>query len=129
MAEECVAFTTTASPVTDLASFLGGFVAAEGCFTRGAPQSNFRFSIGLGAVDAGMCTGFLAFLDCGSTYWYRRRKQHYDDEAVFTVQRTRDLVEIVVPFMDAHLPPSYKREQYLKWRADLLEYWHHRRRR
>jgi hypothetical protein len=47
----------------------------------------------------------------------------------FTVQATRDLVEVVVPFMDAHLPPSYKREQYLEWRARLLDYWEHRFRR
>lgn len=25
--------------------------------------------------------------------------------------------------MDAHLPASYKRDQYLVWRAALLDYW------
>jgi hypothetical protein len=34
-----------------------------------------------------------------------------------------------VPFMDAHLPPSYKREQYLAWRGRLLDYWEHRAKR
>jgi hypothetical protein len=42
-----------------------------------------------------------------------------------------DHVEVIVPFMDQHLPPSHKREQYLAWRAQLLDYWdnHARRRR
>jgi hypothetical protein len=54
-----------------------------------------------------------------------RRKSHYDDEVQFTIQATRDLVEVVVPFMDVHLPPSHKRQQYLEWRAALLQYWEH----
>jgi hypothetical protein len=41
----------------------------------------------------------------------------------------RDLVGIVAPFMDAHLPASYKRSQYLAWRAELLDAWEHRSRR
>jgi hypothetical protein len=41
----------------------------------------------------------------------------------------KDLGEVVVPFMDEHLPPSHKREQYLVWRAQSLDYWEHRARR
>jgi hypothetical protein len=58
-----------------------------------------------------------------------RRKPHYDDEVQFFVASTRELVEVVVPFMDVHLPESYKREQYLEWRARLLDYWQYRYRR
>jgi len=32
---------------------------------------------------------------------------------------------VTIPFMDAHLPASNKREQYLVWRDRLLEYWEH----
>jgi len=39
------------------------------------------------------------------------------------VSALADLVEVVVPFMDEHLPPSHKREQYLVWREELLAYW------
>src|SRR5262245_9938993 len=56
--------------------------------------------------------------------WSRCRRgllqHHYDDEVQFTVQATRELVEVVVPFMDAHLPESYKREQYLEWRGAAI---------
>jgi hypothetical protein len=69
------------------------------------------------------------FFGCGRTMWRRRRRAHYDDEVTFVVRRLRDLVEVVVPFMDEHLPPSYKRQQYLVWRALLLEYWDHGARR
>lgn len=52
-----------------------------------------------------------------------RRKAHYDDEVIFSVQSMRDHLAATIPFMDAHLPESYKRQQYLAWRAELLEYW------
>lgn len=39
------------------------------------------------------------------------------------MQGLPDLVGVVVPFMDVHLPASYKRDQYLAWRAAVLDYW------
>ena len=41
---------------------------------------------------------------------------------VFAVRAFRELVDVVVPFLDEHLPPSYKRTQYETWRAQLLAY-------
>ena len=108
-----------------LADFVGGFVAAEGCFT-GTGDRRFRFSLGLGAIDSGMCELVHDFLGVGSIVHSPRRKPHYDDEVQFVVQATRDLAEVVVPFMDVHLLPSYKREQYLEWRGRLLDFWEHR---
>ncbi len=58
-----------------------------------------------------------------------RRKPHYDDESTFVIQSPRQLIDVVVPFMDEHLPPSYKRRQYLQWRARLLDYWEHKAKR
>lgn len=58
-----------------------------------------------------------------------RRKKHYDDEVNYAVQSLRELVEMVVPFMDEHLPASYKRMQYLAWKERLLDYWEHRAKR
>jgi hypothetical protein len=70
-----------------------------------------------------------AVLGVGHIYAYPRRRLHYDDETIFAVRKMKDLVEVVVPFMDEHLPPSYKRQQYLTWRDELLDYWEHRARR
>ena len=111
-----------------LADFIGGFVAAEGCFTSDGDR-RFRFNVGLGASDDGMCELLHLVLGVGTVRRWPRRRPHYDDEVQFTVQATRDLVEVVVPFIDVHLAPSYKQEQYLEWRARLIDYWKFRYRR
>lgn len=54
---------------------------------------------------------------------------HYDDETTFVISSLTDHLDVTIPFMDEHLPPSYKRTQYLDWRARLLDYWEHRARR
>jgi hypothetical protein len=107
-------------PATEIADFLGGFTAAEGTFGRSGTR--FRFAICLGAADRGMCELFAAYLGVGHITTSPRRKPHYDDEVTFAIQSLRELVNFVVPFMDEHLPESYKRKQYLSWRANLLDY-------
>lgn len=117
-------------PDTDaLAQFLGGFVAAEGSFIVTGHPPKFRFAVGLGATDYAMCELFRKYLGAGHVTRSPRRKAHYDDEVTFAVQSNPELVEVVVPFMDEHLPASYKRTQYLAWRAELLEYWEHKAKR
>lgn len=114
---------------TDLSSAVAGFVAAEGCFTGTSDGRRFVFTVGLGAVDTGMCETLLAFFGVGSISHFPRRKPHYDDEVAFVVGSARELVEVVVPFMDEHLPASYKRVQYAAWRERLMDHWEHRARR
>jgi hypothetical protein len=110
------------------AAFFAGFVAGEGTFTATRGR-RFLFAVGLGGVDGAMCEHLRDFFGCGSVHRAPRRKPHYDDEVTFAVRALPDLVERVVPFMDEHLAPSYKCDQYLRWRADLLDYWEHRARR
>jgi hypothetical protein len=119
-------------PAGDLTAWLSGFVAAEGCFTGATtPRGARRFSlaVGLGAKDGETCWVLLSILGVGHVYRYPRRQPHHDDETRYSVTALPDLVEVIVPFMDEHLPPSYKREQYLAWRTDLLEYWETKARR
>lgn len=80
-------------------------------------------------MAAGRCELLKGFLGIGFITRTSRRKLHYDDEVTFQVRRLPDLVAVVIPFMDAHLPPSYKRRQYAEWRAALLDYWEHGARR
>lgn len=119
--------TTTERRAGDVADFLGGFFAGEG--SLGADDRNFHCTVALGSTDAGMCELLRDFLGVGRVRRYERRCEHYDDEVVWTVRSPRELVEVVVPFLDDHLPLSYKREQYLAWRAQLMAYWHERARR
>ena len=69
------------------------------------------------------------FFGVGSVRRSARRKPHYDDEVAFVVGSARELVEVIVPFMDEHLPASYKRVQYFAWRERLLDHWEHRAKR
>jgi hypothetical protein len=113
-------------PATDVAAFIGGFVAAEGCFTRTGRR--FRFSVGLGAKDLESCENLRSFFGCGSVTYWPRRKPHYDDECTYAIRSIHDHLRVTIPFMDAHLPPSYKRRQYLTWRTNLLDDWEQRAR-
>lgn len=101
---------------------MAGFVVAEGCFTRNG-KNRFLFAVGLGSADGQFCRALPGLLGVGSVHTHPRRQAHYQDEVTYAVRALSDLVEVVVPFMDEHLPPSHKREQYLAWRTDLLEYW------
>lgn len=112
-----------------MARFIAGFVAGEGCFTGQGDGTRFTFEVGLGSLDRDMCERLRDFLAAGHVYDSARREQHHDDQSVFMVQSLRELLDVVVPFMDAHLPPSYKREQYLDWRERLFDYWEHRAKR
>jgi hypothetical protein len=116
-------------PVGDGAAFFAGFVAAEGCFTGTRRGRRFVFTIGLGSLDRRLCETFPGWLGVGRTRSYPPRRPHYQGETVYAVSAIPDLIEVVVPFMDEHLPPSSKREQYLVWRTELLDHWEHSARR
>ena len=111
------------------ADWIGGFVAAEGTFTRTSAPPKFAFAVALGGIDENSCRRLLKFFQVGRLRVSPPRRAHYDSEVVFTVNALPDLVTTVIPFMDEHLPPSYKREQYFAWRSDLLEYWETRAKR
>jgi hypothetical protein len=108
-------------PATDIADALAGFVAAEGCFTRAGRRFAFRVSVA--AADAASVETLYEFLGVGSVHRSPRRRAHYDDVATYAVTAVGDLLRSIVPFMDEHLLPSHKREQYLRWRTGLLAYW------
>jgi len=76
-----------------------------------------------------MCEALIDFFAVGIVVESPRRQAHYDDEVTFTVQSTHDLIGVIIPFMDEHLPESYKREQYLAWRERLFAFWDHKARR
>lgn len=106
-----------------LGAYLGGFIAAEGTFTRAtqAQRLTFALVVDLGASDTFSCQLLHAYLG-GTLHRYARRQPHHDDVVRFQVRKFVTLAEVVVPFMDEHLPDSHKRRQYLAWRHDLLDY-------
>jgi hypothetical protein len=117
----CAGRTTTVKRAGDLAGFVGGFTAAEGSFIVSGRR--FFFAVGLGASDASTCELVVQFFGCGVVYRSPPRTAGNDGEVNYRMLRLGDLIEVIVPFMDEHLPPSYKRQQYLEWRARLIDYW------
>lgn len=113
----------------DLGEFLAGFIAGEGSFIATGEPPKFAFAVGLGATDSATCELLLTYFGAGWIHRSPRRKPHYDDEVTFAIGSMKDHLEVTIPFMDAHLPESYKRVQYLAWRAALLDYWEHRAKR
>ena len=102
--------------------FVAGFVVAEGCFVRTGSPPRHAFTIGLGAADADLCEALWRFFGVGNVYRYPPRRAGHDGTAIFTVQRRRDLLDVIVPFFDASLPPSRKLDQFTHWRASLWGY-------
>lgn len=86
-------------------------------------------AVEIGATDGETCELLQQVLGCGTVHHHARRQPHHDDSVRFQVSKLRDLVEVAVPFLDEHLPPSYKRQQYETWRDELLDDWEHRARR
>jgi hypothetical protein len=122
--------TTTVRLATDaVAGYIAGFVAAEGTFVCSGEPPTFTFAVGLGATDTESCVVLAKFFGVGHVHTYSRRQPHYDDETTFAVRALRDHLDVIIPFMDEHLPESHKRRQYLTWRAKLLDYWEHRAKR
>jgi hypothetical protein len=113
----------------NLSAYVGGFVAAEGTFICIGEPPKFRFAVSLGSADRLSCEALHELFDCGSSYQHPRRQPHYDDEVTFVIRSLKTHLDVTIPFMDVHLPPSYKREQYLAWKAKLLDYWEHRAKR
>jgi hypothetical protein len=110
------------------AAFIAGFTVAEGTFVASGAR-RFAFAIAVAADDDLLCEQIRDFLGVGRVYRSRRRQAHYHDETAYRVQSLKHLVEFIVPFMDEHLPRSYKREQYIEWRTRLMDYWANRARR
>jgi hypothetical protein len=101
--------------------FVAGFVVAEGCFVRTGVPPRHAFTVGLGAVDGRLCWELQRFFGVGRVDRHPPRRTGHDGTAIFTVQRRRDLLEVIVPFFDGWLPPSRKQAQFRAWRASLAD--------
>ncbi len=81
----CAGPTTTVRPATETeASYVAGFVCAEGCFSR--TGNRLRFAVGLGALDADSCEQLLRFFGVGVLNRSPQRRRHYDDEVSYQVR-------------------------------------------
>lgn len=80
----------------------------------------FVFKVELADDDRVTCDLLRTFLGVGTVRWYPRRAERFKDVVVYALSARADLVDRVIPFMDSHLPPCHKRQQYDVWRDALL---------
>ena len=64
------------------------------------------FAIALGSADGDFCRDLPGFFGVGTVQTHARRQEHYQDEVTYAVRALPDLVEVIMPFMDEHLPPG-----------------------
>jgi hypothetical protein len=111
--------------------FLGGFVAGEGSFCKsttrrlhvdGSPILRFVFSVQVEIADLPLLETLRFTLGVGSIGTSLARREGWQPLAQFQVNSMKAHKGRVIPFFDAFLLPSAKRDQFERWRRDLEEY-------
>ena len=110
---------------------LAGFVAGEGSFVvttkqppfrDGAPRLRFLFQVAVAARDRELLEQIRALLGFGSIHERDGSKPHHLRIAVLSVASITAHRTATIPWLDAHLLLSAKREQYTLWRDALYSY-------
>ena len=110
---------------------LGGFVAGEGCFSStrrlpgfadGTERRRFNFSVDIATRDRPILEALRMFLGAGSITERPAGRAHWQPCSEFRVGSNRMHLRSTIPFADRFLLPCAKRDQYQRWRADLLAY-------
>ncbi len=112
-----------------------GFVDGEGCFSIGFVrqpdrpdrrgyrtgfQVNHNFTVTQGAKSLECLNELKEFFQVGHVHPNRRYDNHSEDLYHYSVSRTRDLLDVVVPFFRAHELRTSKRLDFEKF-ASCLE--------
>ena len=101
-----------------------GFVDGEGCFscpifrnrtTSLGWQIQPTFKVVQGASSRDVLEELKRFFECGRVYANKRQDNHKEDLVVYNVSRLRDLIEVIIPFFQAHPLRTAKRENFDKF--------------
>jgi hypothetical protein len=110
---------------------LGGLVAGEGSFlvTRrlppfadGTERRRFVFAIAMADRDRTVIEVLRAFVGGGSIRTEPPRREGWQPTCTLSIGSNRQHLRTTIPFYDRYLVTSAKREQYLDWKAELLDY-------
>jgi hypothetical protein len=88
----------------------------------GSPRRRFVFSLTMAVRDRPLVEQLRTFLGCGSIRVAKPGKPHHQPTAVLTVASERQHLEFVIPFSEQYLLPCAKRNQFERWRDELLAY-------
>jgi len=101
-----------------------GFVDGEGCFScpiqrnsrmRMGWQLQPMFAVVQGARSAQALALVQSYFGCGKIYRNRRRDNHREDLLTYQVFRLSDLLEVIIPFFEAHPLITAKNEEFRKF--------------
>ncbi len=109
--------------------FLGGLVAAEGCFSRsvvglrrdGSERGRYVFVMEMASVDTGLVELLHLALGVGSIHSVKARNPRWQSSVRFTVSSRRAHRDATVPFMQHFLPEGAKRQAFERWYRTLWD--------
>lgn len=107
---------------------LGGLVAGEGSFTTGRqgnyrdglPRVRFVFQVTMVTADRPLLELLQTFLGYGSINDTPPRRPGWSPLSHFRINSRRGHRAATIPFAEAYLLPSRKREQFEQWRAAFI---------
>jgi hypothetical protein len=109
-----------------LEEWIVGFVDGEGCFSCPIQRNHIMtlgwqlqpvFSVVQGERSIRALEIIQTFLGCGRIYRNRRHDNHREDLMSYQVYRRADLLEVIIPFFEAHPLITAKRDDFDKFAA------------
>lgn len=109
----------------ELENFIIGLTAGDGSFikTENGDRYKFTYKIEMNAPqNRHMIQEIKDFFGCGRISEYHR--SDYDRDVIrFVVESIPEHIANIIPVFERNnIPAEYKRDQYMNWKQDLLEY-------
>lgn len=122
--------------------WITGFVDGEGCFSIGfvrqpdrrnrkgyktGYQVNHKFAVVQGAKSLPCLEELRKFFGVGNMYLNKRHDNHKEHLYYYSVQRRRDLLNVIIPFFRTHRMRSAKQKDFEKFAKciELIEQGEH----
>ena len=111
-----------------IAEWITGFTDGEGCFSiavvrndgcRLGWQVQHEFSITQSTISIDALDVVRSHLGCGRIVHDRRADDHREPLARYSVKRRRDLIEVIIPFFEAHPLVTAKRIDFERFKEAM----------
>lgn len=103
-------------------SFFAGLVVGEGSFYIAAPSGNrknqlYGFAIGMHERDSDVVDALHRQLDSAGTIHHNEKSKMYS----LRISSRAEIRDIVIPYFDGQLGPTYKAIQFDRWKTGFLK--------
>jgi hypothetical protein len=90
-------------------------------FSDGSPRLRFIFDLEVADRDRPLLVDLRELLGCGAIR-DRQRDPRWQPSSAYRISSAAQHRAATIPFAERFLPPSAKRDQFLRWRDALLAY-------